>query len=100
MLWNDGKVLELMDPSLEDSCVEAQVVRCIQVGLLCVQTHPEDRPAMSSVVLMLGNEEVTLPQPKEPGFFTERSSCVTDTLALHGTSSTENAVTITMPEAR
>ncbi|XP_022733566.1 G-type lectin S-receptor-like serine/threonine-protein kinase SD1-1 isoform X2 [Durio zibethinus] len=96
LLWNNGKALELMDPSLEDSCVEAQVGRCIQVGLLCVQKHPEDRPAVSSVVLMLGNEEVTLPKPKEPGFFTERSSCDTE----DGTSSTKNSVTITIPEAR
>ncbi|XVF77767.1 hypothetical protein PTKIN_Ptkin14bG0073200 [Pterospermum kingtungense] len=101
LLWNDGKALELMDPCFQDSCVEAQVVRCVQVGLLCVQKHPEDRPSMSSVVLMLCNEEVTLPQPKEPGFFTERSSCVSDaSSASDGQSSTENAVTITLPEAR
>ncbi|XP_021299445.1 receptor-like serine/threonine-protein kinase SD1-8 [Herrania umbratica] len=100
LLWNDGNGLELMDPCLEDSCVEAQVLRCIQVGLLCVQKHSENRPVMSSVVLMLNNDEVTLPQPKEPGFFSERSSCDTNTLALYGTSSTENLVTITMLEAR
>ncbi|KAE8692217.1 Receptor-like serine/threonine-protein kinase SD1-8 [Hibiscus syriacus] len=76
LLWNDGKALELMDRCLEDSCVEAQVVRCIQVGLLCVQKHREDRPTMSYVVRMLDNEEIpmTLPQPKEPGFYVERSS--------------------------
>lgn len=28
---------------------------------------------MSSVVLILSSEEATLPQPKMPGFFTERS---------------------------
>ncbi|KAJ0079010.1 hypothetical protein Patl1_24123 [Pistacia atlantica] len=46
--------------------------RCIQVGLLCVQKFPENRPYMSSVVFMLANEDVALPRPREPGFFTER----------------------------
>ncbi|KAJ4833174.1 hypothetical protein Tsubulata_016042 [Turnera subulata] len=69
LLWSQDKALELMDPSLEETCIESQVVRCIHVGLLCVQKHPDDRPAMSSVVFMLGNEGVVLAQPKEPGFF-------------------------------
>ncbi|WOG90564.1 hypothetical protein DCAR_0309808 [Daucus carota subsp. sativus] len=40
-------------------------------GLLCVQQYPEDRPNMSSVLVML-TSKVSLPQPKQPGFFTER----------------------------
>ncbi|GMJ13804.1 hypothetical protein like AT4G27290 [Hibiscus trionum] len=96
LLWNDGKAMELMDPCLEDSCVEAQVVRCIQVGLLCVQKHVADRPTMSNVVPMLGNKEITtLPPPKEPGFYVERSSGDTNAEPL-----TENEVTLTMEEGR
>lgn len=41
----------------------------MQVGLLCVQRAPEDRPTMSNVVFMLSNEGLTLPEPKHPGFF-------------------------------
>ena len=66
--------MELMDPSLVESCIESQVHRCIHVGLLCVQKCSKDRPTMSSVVVMLGNEGVKLPQPKQPGFLFERSS--------------------------
>ncbi|KAM3396139.1 hypothetical protein P3S68_005145 [Capsicum galapagoense] len=33
---------------------------------------------MSSVVFMLSHEEVALPQPKEPGFFIEKSTTETD----------------------
>lgn len=65
-----------MDICLEDSFVESQVLRCIQVGLLCVQKLPEDRPDMSSVVFLLANDGVTLPQPRQPGFFTERGFTV------------------------
>ena len=77
-----------------DSYVESQVLRCIQVGLLCIQKLPEDRPSMSSVVLMLVNEEITLPQPKQPGFFIERGPDINEGHR------TENAVTITTLEAR
>ncbi|KAK0601618.1 hypothetical protein LWI29_025867 [Acer saccharum] len=72
VLWNNGRALEVKDVCLEDSFIESQVLRCIQVGLLCVQMFPEDRPEMSSIVFMLANEGLLLPQPKQPGFFTER----------------------------
>ncbi|XP_048320097.2 G-type lectin S-receptor-like serine/threonine-protein kinase SRK, partial [Ziziphus jujuba] len=52
LLWNEGSALDLMDSSLKDSCVECQALRCIQVGLLCVQEFPQDRPTMASVVFM------------------------------------------------
>ncbi|KAK7839326.1 g-type lectin s-receptor-like serine/threonine-protein kinase sd1-13 [Quercus suber] len=74
ILWKDGRPLELMDVNLDTSYVSSELLRCMQVGLLCVQKAPVDRPTMSSVIFMLGNEGVTLPQPKEPGFFTEESS--------------------------
>ena len=91
-----------MDASLEESCVTSisQVLRCIQVGLLCVQSLPTDRPAMSSVIFMLGNEGATLPQPKHPGFFAERSSAETDTMSGKIELCSENAVTISMLNGR
>ncbi|KAF8389591.1 hypothetical protein HHK36_024108 [Tetracentron sinense] len=92
-----GKALELVDAVMKGSCCVSEVMKCIQVGLLCVQKYPEDRPIMSSVVVMLSNESVTLPQPKQPGFFTERSS--TDTEECR-TESTDNLITITELEAR
>ncbi|BBH01871.1 protein serine/threonine kinase [Prunus dulcis] len=95
LLWNKNKELELMDECLEDSYVEFEVQRCIQVGLLCVQKMPADRPAMSSVVFMLGNEGATLPQPKEPGFFIERSFADIDTLLGEVRSHTGTTTTIT-----
>ncbi|XP_062086524.1 G-type lectin S-receptor-like serine/threonine-protein kinase At4g27290 [Humulus lupulus] len=55
----------LRDPN--DNMEEA--LRCIYIGLLCVQQKPIDRPNMSSVILMLSGEKV-LPQPKPPAYFT------------------------------
>ncbi|CAN4102827.1 unnamed protein product [Withania somnifera] len=73
LLWTEGKALELMDECLKESLSESQVLRCIHVGLLCVQKLPEDRPTMASVVFWLENEGLVLPQPKQPGFFIERN---------------------------
>ncbi|KAK6932455.1 Serine-threonine/tyrosine-protein kinase, catalytic domain [Dillenia turbinata] len=66
-LWNEGRVLELMDPELVLSFCTSEVCRCIHVGLLCVQNNSKDRPTMSEVVLMLSSE-TDRPEPKEPAF--------------------------------
>jgi serine/threonine protein kinase len=72
-LWCKGEgKLELMDPLIVESCVEAEVLKCIQIGLLCVQEDPADRPTMSSVVHMLGSDIATLPQPTQPTFSVKR----------------------------
>ena len=55
---------------------------------------------MSSVVSMLGNEGVPLPQPKQPGFFIERSSNEAGVSKIVDGCHTESAVTITIMEAR
>ncbi|KAK4439266.1 G-type lectin S-receptor-like serine/threonine-protein kinase [Sesamum alatum] len=73
-LWNEGRDLATIDPTIEDSFVETEVSRCIQVGLLCVQHSSEERPTMCQVVSMLENENVTMPEPQEPGFYTGRSA--------------------------
>ncbi|THG02046.1 hypothetical protein TEA_009442 [Camellia sinensis var. sinensis] len=91
-LYKDGRSLELIDEAIWDSCYLTEVLRSIHVGLLCVQQYPEDRPSMSSVVLMLGNEGA-LPQAKQPGFFTERN-------VLEAAGSSANEVTISLLNAR
>lgn len=63
--------MELIDASLAESCCPPEVLRSIEVGLLCVQQNAGDRPDMPSVILMLGSESA-LPQPKQPAFFMER----------------------------
>ncbi|KAI8525186.1 hypothetical protein RHMOL_Rhmol13G0209400 [Rhododendron molle] len=68
-LWCKGEgVLDLMDPLLVDSCVETEVLKCIHLGLLCVQEDPADRPTMSTIVVTLGSDSVTMPKPTQPAF--------------------------------
>ncbi|GMY20975.1 receptor-like serine/threonine-protein kinase SD1-7, partial [Fagus crenata] len=68
-LWNKGKGLELIDPAiLDESYPPSEVLRCIHVGLLCVQEQATDRPTMLDVVSMLLNETYQLSSPKQPAF--------------------------------
>ncbi|KAG9159745.1 hypothetical protein Leryth_007761 [Lithospermum erythrorhizon] len=67
-MWNEGKALELLDPRLVDSYYDpSEVIRCIHVGLLCVQDNETDRPTMAVIVSMLSSDMV-LPVPKKPVF--------------------------------
>ncbi|WOK99771.1 receptor-like serine/threonine-protein kinase SD1-8 isoform X1 [Canna indica] len=101
-LWNEEKVLELADESiLGNSFPVDEVMRCIKVGLLCVQEMPEDRPTMSSVVLMLGSESSSLPQPNQPGFVASRGPVLEiDTSISKQDTLSINNVSVTMFEGR
>ncbi|XP_047949158.1 G-type lectin S-receptor-like serine/threonine-protein kinase SD1-1 [Salvia hispanica] len=70
-LYTEDKTSQLLDTSLVDSLDTKQALRSIHVALFCVQKSPDDRPSMSSVVFMLGNE-ISIAQAKELRFFTER----------------------------
>ncbi|CAI0389383.1 unnamed protein product [Linum tenue] len=100
-LWRAGRALEIADSStMGESYSADQMMRCIQVGLLCVQESPTDRPTMSNVVSMLGNA-TTLPSPKEPAFilvrqYDDADSSADDRLAVISI----NHVSITTMEAR
>lgn len=94
-LLNEERPFELIDVCLRDSYDNLpQVLRCIHVGLLCVQQHPMDRPRMSSVVLMLGSES-ELPHPKPPGYFMEIDSQERDYVPNKPESSSKNTMTLT-----
>ncbi|KAL7213373.1 hypothetical protein ACSBR2_015986 [Camellia fascicularis] len=67
-LWNEGKGLEMINPLLMESCDLDEFLRYMHIGLLCVQEDAYDRPTMSSVVVMLKSEAVTLSQPERPAF--------------------------------
>jgi hypothetical protein len=71
-LWKAGRPFELVDPILRESCSKDQVLRCIHVGLLCVEDNAVDRPIMSDVISML-TSEAQLPLPKQPAFSSARS---------------------------
>ena len=85
---------------LAESYSSAEVVRCIEIGLLCAQDHPSDRPTTPEVVLMLTNNYQThRPKPQRPLFYCQSS------LKFHrqpqvGTKCSANEATISMIEGR
>ncbi|KAM0914962.1 hypothetical protein ACQ4PT_011161 [Festuca glaucescens] len=94
--WIRGDAIKLIDPSLSDHpCPIDQVLKCIQIGLLCVQNRPEDRPTMSSVNVMLSSHSVPLPSVSMPAFCDGlNESSDNSTLA------SANGITITKLEPR
>ena len=60
--------MDVINTHLKELCNnQREVQRSVHKGLLCVQQCLEDRPSMSSVVLMLSSD-VPLPSPNEPCF--------------------------------
>ncbi|XP_037497579.1 G-type lectin S-receptor-like serine/threonine-protein kinase RKS1 isoform X2 [Jatropha curcas] len=99
-LWSKDDVLKIVDSSLEGSYPPHEVLRCIQIGLLCVQENAIDRPAMFEVILMLSSE-TALPSPKKPAFIFIASSSNNNSFgAGEERSSSVNEVTITAFVAR
>jgi len=74
-LWVENKVLDLMDQSLREVCNADQFLKCVNIGLLCVQEDPNDRPTMSTVVTMLDSEPATIPTPKRTAFVPTPRGC-------------------------
>ncbi|XP_031268738.1 putative receptor-like protein kinase At4g00960 [Pistacia vera] len=66
--WKGGTALNMIDHTLR-SHSSSEITRCIHVGLLCVQENEADRPTMTSVVLMLTSNSVSLSVPSKPAFF-------------------------------
>ncbi|CAD6217788.1 unnamed protein product [Miscanthus lutarioriparius] len=70
-LWREGRVFELIDPTLGECGDVATIVRCVKVALLCVQDSAADRPTMADVTTML-QATGPLPDPKRPPHFSLR----------------------------
>uniref|UniRef100_A0A0D9V0I8 Serine-threonine/tyrosine-protein kinase catalytic domain-containing protein n=1 Tax=Leersia perrieri TaxID=77586 RepID=A0A0D9V0I8_9ORYZ len=73
-LWKEERCDELVDPSLGEDYQEMDIIRCIQVALLCVQDSAEDRPTMHDVTTMLSNRSRRLVKPAQPERFMNGST--------------------------
>ncbi|XP_030440747.2 G-type lectin S-receptor-like serine/threonine-protein kinase At4g27290 [Syzygium oleosum] len=98
-LYSEGRPLDLIDPSVDGSCILSEVLRCIHLSFLCLQHHPEDRPSMASAVVMLGSESA-LPPPKQPGFLIDKNPFQGDSSSSKHEINSVNEITITLVEAR
>ncbi|XP_056171992.1 cysteine-rich receptor-like protein kinase 10 isoform X1 [Syzygium oleosum] len=72
--WRDGTPLNVLDPAIVDSYSRDEVLRCLHIGLLCIQEDPATRPTMTTIVLMLSSNYFNLPTPRHPAFFVRSRS--------------------------
>jgi hypothetical protein len=99
-LWVDDRSLELINPTIGYPSSSSLPLRFINIGLLCVQESPTDRPTMPDVVSMIRNEHAPLSKPKQAAFTTGRSVMDTNpTIDIEGNCS-NNSVTISTLGAR
>ncbi|KAK9706529.1 hypothetical protein RND81_07G132600 [Saponaria officinalis] len=65
--WCEGTTMDIVDEALPSTKNHInQIKRCIKIGLLCAQEDPRQRPNMSTVLLMLNNDTIDIPQPLRP----------------------------------
>ncbi|XP_028787868.1 putative receptor-like protein kinase At4g00960 isoform X2 [Neltuma alba] len=71
--WRDGTASRIIDPVLNNSSTN-EIMRCIHIGLLCVQENIADRPTMASVTSMLSSYSFSLRLPSQPPFLISSTS--------------------------
>ncbi|XP_060212973.1 cysteine-rich receptor-like protein kinase 44 isoform X1 [Lycium barbarum] len=69
-LWKDGNAMELVDSTLiGDSNLRSEIMRCIHIGLLCVQNDLDQRPTTALIAHILSTASATLPEPNQPASY-------------------------------
>nr|XP_023929729.1 G-type lectin S-receptor-like serine/threonine-protein kinase At1g11330 [Quercus suber] len=99
-LWNADNTIALIDPMVYEPHFEMEILRCIQVGLLCVQEFAQDRQTVSVVVSMLKSEIFDMPRPKKPAFTEKQIALDPNSSQRIQTKCSVNNVTITMVQGR
>lgn len=99
-LWNEDKALDLVDPAIRDSCSPNEMLKCIHIGMLCVQDSAMHRPTMAAVMLQLESETPTLPMPRQPSYASMRSSMDADFISDGQEIVSSNNLTVTMVVGR
>ena len=72
VMWKEANAMEFIDPSLDDTSSLYKLIRCMHVGLLCVEEKWMHRPSMLDVSAMLRNEYADVPIPKRHAFSTSK----------------------------
>ena len=100
-MWKEDKVYDLMDQTLSEACNTNEFLRCVNVGLLCVQEDPSDRPTMPNAFLMLSSEIATLPVPQQPAFVVRRGPpSLAPSSSTNPKTSSNNEITDSLEEGR
>ncbi|KAG6528971.1 hypothetical protein ZIOFF_011163 [Zingiber officinale] len=85
-LWKEERSLEIVDDTLNQSYPTEEVLRCIQMSLLCVQDNSNDRPTMTKVMAMLTSDDQLFTPVMQPD--------ITSTSSEGGFTTNEMSVTL------
>ncbi|XP_019089414.1 PREDICTED: cysteine-rich receptor-like protein kinase 40 isoform X1 [Camelina sativa] len=86
--WVDGKPEVIIDPFLIEN-PRNEIIKLIQIGLLCVQENAAKRPTMNSVIIWLGSDTIIIPLPNAPAFTGSQSQSESGTTSMSGDVFTE-----------
>ncbi|WZZ87973.1 hypothetical protein YC2023_116552 [Brassica napus] len=68
--WVEGEPQSIIDPYLSEH-PRNEIIKLIQIGLLCVQENAAKRPTMNSVIVWLARDGTfAIPNPTEAAFVT------------------------------
>jgi hypothetical protein len=93
-LFEEERWIELIDAALPPNDHSVEIMRVINIALLCVQEDAIDRPTTLDVVAMLSSKTMILDKPKQPAYFSASVGNKEEPTATRSCS--VNDVTITM----
>ncbi|KAM3207459.1 hypothetical protein ACQJBY_062607 [Aegilops geniculata] len=96
-LWDEGNWIDIIDASLTPKSHPAEMMRCINVGLLCVQENAADRPNMLDVTAMLSSKTMPLRGAKHPAYFNLRVGDEEDSFATQSYSVNDMSISVATP---
>ncbi|KAL2589198.1 hypothetical protein GLYMA_13G248700v4 [Glycine max] len=99
-LWNEEEIVSLVDPEIFSPDNVYHTLRCIHIGLLCVQELAKERPTMATVVSMLNSEIVNFPPPQQPAFIQRQIELRGESSQQSHNSNSINNVTVTNLQGR
>jgi len=67
--WTTKTVTDMVEPCLRNGSSWDEILRCVHIGLLCVQEDHVDRPTISAVSTMLDSNTVPSQSPSRPAFY-------------------------------
>ncbi|KAL6842880.1 hypothetical protein ACP4OV_027193 [Aristida adscensionis] len=102
--WIKGTIPQMLDQSLY-GYDRSQALRCVHVGLLCVQPEPDDRPDISYIIFMLTRDSMELQSPAQPAFYFGREPSIASLSSgqscnMYDPDISVNEVTVTEPYPR
>ncbi|XP_054778564.1 G-type lectin S-receptor-like serine/threonine-protein kinase At1g11300 isoform X2 [Prosopis cineraria] len=94
-LWKEDNLVSFIDLEMQHQGSCEDILRCVHIGLLCVQELVKERPTMANVVSMLSSEIANLPLPRQPAYILNETGFNFEPASEAQSSHSANFVSIT-----